>query len=730
MKISASSKTFWQTIFAFTFIVNLVILIWSISRWIELKVELWHSVWALPLALYLALLVGCVFLFVHIRTPATPRRSTGAVCSSVPHAGQVEGGADGIIAALETDTFRGTFWRIAGVAVFVVIVLAIPYLKFSFRVGEVVKKSTQDPVLTMIVFYWAVWWLVLLAAGALKVAFKTSWAGGFASALVILGVIYEIFLRYQAVTAYPFSMGWSESSRFYYASLYFAQAIYGIKTPLSSLHPTRYFLQSPPFLIPGLGLVASRFWQLLLWIVLTGMAAVTLAWRVLPGKENPRHLSPAPQYPVRGARKVPGSTRRGTKENQPFVLLRVLGGQNGLRWLFAGWFFLFLLRVGVYYHLEVMVIIPLLFVSAKHPWRLLAALVFASAWAGVSRVNWFPVPAMIAIAIYLLEEPVSSYKNIWRYLVQPLLWMVIGLGSALAAQGAYIPLSGNGDNARAFSSSFTSDLLWNRLWPNDSFALGVLPGILILSGPLLIVLAQALRGRFSQLHPLRWLGLVCMLAALFAGGLVVSVKIGGGGDLHNMDAYAVLVGIAAAYFIGGKVSAENASEERRTLSWPIAAVALLIPLIFLVASLAPFEKFNEKADAAAFEQLKTLAVQAGQKGPVLFINERHLLTFHKINLPLVPEYEAVTLMEMAMSNNRPYLQQFYADMKAHRFAAIVAGKQNVGLKDEGAFAEENNIWNARVSPYIVCYYEAVAEIEADESRIEFYVPRNVPGTCP
>jgi len=35
-----SSVTFLQTTFAFTFLVNLVILIWSISRWAELKVSM------------------------------------------------------------------------------------------------------------------------------------------------------------------------------------------------------------------------------------------------------------------------------------------------------------------------------------------------------------------------------------------------------------------------------------------------------------------------------------------------------------------------------------------------------------------------------------------------------------------------------------------------------------------------------------------------------------------
>ena len=269
-------------------------------------------------------------------------------------------------------------------------------------------------------------------------------------------------------------------------------------------------------------------------------------------------------------------------------------------------------------------------------------------------------------------------------------------------------------------------MLWNRLWPNDSYPLGVLTGILIVSGPLLVVL---LRSKIFSLHPLRWLALLAALTALFAGGLVVSVKIGGGGDLHNMDAYAVFVSVLAAYFIGDKVQGESAQPTAaKTFYWPVTAIALLIPLIFLIPALSPWPQFNAKGNQNTFNQLKTLVEQT--KGPVLFINERHLVSCNQINVPLVPEYEAVTLMEMAMSNNQPYLQQIYTDLKNHRFAAIVSGKQNLGTKDEGPFADENNIWNARVSPYILCYYEPAAELEATESKIEFYVPRAEPGNCP
>jgi hypothetical protein len=140
-------------------------------------------------------------------------------------------------------------------------------------------------------------------------------------------------------------MGWSEGSRYYYASLFFSRQIYGESFPLPTLHPTRYLLQSFPFLFPRLGLFAHRFWQFLLWIGLTAGASIAITKRVFKPEEK------------------------------------------ALRWLTAGWLSLFLLRVGVYYHLEVAVILPLLFVTGKKPRQSLIAVIIASLWAGISRVN-------------------------------------------------------------------------------------------------------------------------------------------------------------------------------------------------------------------------------------------------------------------------------------------------------------------------------------------------------
>ncbi|MDX9992947.1 MAG: hypothetical protein RBS68_12985, partial [Anaerolineales bacterium] len=284
--------------------------------------------------------------------------------------------------------------------------------------------------------------------------------------------------------------------------------------------------------------------------------------------------------------------------------------------------------------------------------------------------------------------------------------------------------------AGAFASSFTSALIWSRLWPNELYPLGVFWGILTISLPLLAILALAL-AHWKRLHPIRWAGILAMLLALFAGGLLVSVKIGGGGDLHNMDGFAALLSIVAAFLIGGQVRAESASDADRVQvqpAWPILALAALIPLFFLIPMLSPREKYNQNWNQQRFEEIKTLA--EGANGPVLFINERHFVTFGDIDVTLVPEYENVSLMEMAMSNNQQVLRRFYADLRENRFAMIVAGKQNLFIKEQGAFVDENNVWNTRISPYILCYYEPIALIEPDHSRLEVFLPRAKPGVCP
>ncbi|HXD09303.1 MAG TPA: hypothetical protein VN653_04510, partial [Anaerolineales bacterium] len=621
----SGTRSFWLTLLFFNFIVNLTMQRLSYLRLRELHADLMHSMWSGILVLCLLISLTSIWFMIRVTKEAA------------------------LVARLEAFHLDGLIWHTAGAILFVAILFLIPYVKFVLEIGRQIKNPVYDPILMELAYYWVCWWMILLAMAALKTAFKTTWLGGFASALVLLGVVYEIMTRFNVVTDFPLSLGWSEGSRYYYASLIFSKRIYGEQFPLSTLHPSRYLLQSIPFLFPGLDLFAHRFWQFLLWIGLTAGASLALTHRVFTRQE----------YYV--------------------------------RWLAAGWLFLYLLQVGVYYHLEVMVIIPLLFVSGKHPWRSLLAVIIASAWAGISRVNWFPMPVMIAIAVYLLETPFHSskgetgssfYKQLLGYIAQPALWTVAGLASALLSQLAYVYVSGNYQNSGAFTSSFKSDLLWYRLLPNDNYPLGILPAILIVSGPLIITLIIAAR-HAKALHTVRWLGLTGMLIALFIGSAVVSTKIGGGGDLHNMDAFAVLVAVVGLYFFGGRVQAEQGFEVLNIRPTPVSALALITPLLFLIPALSPYPKYNEGRAQAAYQQLLQVVNDAGKKGPVLFMNDRELVALGAVKVPLVYDYEVVTLMEMAMSRNQVYLDKFYNELADHRFSAIVATKQNIAIKQEG-----------------------------------------------
>ncbi|MCZ2127921.1 MAG: hypothetical protein LC099_09145 [Anaerolineales bacterium] len=526
---------------------------------------------------------------------------------------------------------------------------------------------------------WIFLWASLLQTFGLKFLLKKNWQTTFAFVLLTQGLLYQTSGIFSAVSADPFSIGYSEAGRHYYASLFFAQKLYGIKTAFPFLHPSRYFLLSLPFLIDGLPLWAHRLWQALLWFVLTLGAALSLA--------------------------------------------RFARVRGWARFFLVAWAFLFFFQGAVYYHLQAMTILILAGVSSNAPRRSWIFILLASLWAGVSRVNWFPVPAMLAIAIYLLETPLN--KKGWGYWRTPLFWGASGFIAALFSQWLYIQISGNAD-AAAFASSFTSDLIWTRLLPNETYPLGILLGSLLVSAPLFFALRQIIRGNINALHPLRWLTLGGLLTVLFVGGAVVSVKIGGGGDLHNMDAFLVLLATLSAAFWAKRVAAEeNASAQWNALGWNAAFLALLIPLGFALGQMGFPSAYDSKIADADIRQLQA-ALQ--NDGEILFVTERQLLTFGYLkNVALTTDYEQSELMEMAMSHNRPYLEKYYADLQNRRFALIVAESQKFAVRTDGAFAEEDAAWVRYVGAPLLCNYEPILSLTSN--NLQIYEPRSAAAPC-
>ncbi len=575
-----------------------------------------------------------------------------------------------------SDYSRFSIIRTGLLLVYVVSLLLFPFLVLGPWGGQVVSFLPR-----VMAFAGA----VLIGDVIMKFIWPNRhWAETLLATLLIFGVVYKIASYLPDISTDPLTLGWSEASRYYYASLFFSKGIYGVSVPPSVLHPTRYLMQGLPFLIPELPIWFHRLWQVLLWIVFTFWASILLMQRL----------------------------------NVP---------SQSYRLLYVFWAFLFLLQGPVYYHLLVMVILVLLGYDSQRPWKTMAFVILASLWAGVSRINWVPVPGMLAATLYFFQVPVEK-KPLWRYLALPVLMVAAGSLFGLLSQQAYMHWSGN--PLTEFNSSFTSDLLWYRLFPSRTYPLGVLPAVFLVSAPLGLIALYRILPAWRQYHPIRLLGIASILFVLFAGGIVVSAKIGGGSNLHNMDAYLSLLLIAGSYIYFGRFVKEEASaEEPLPPAWVLVAAGLIIPVLFSVTYGSQLQSPNWAAEKADLPKLKQAVDQAIQNnGQVLFISERQLLTFHDLEAPLVADYEKVFLMEMAMANNRPYLNQFYDDLRNHRFALIVSHPLKVNYQGGShQFGEENDAFVSRVTEPILCYYQPAKKMT--EVGLELLVPRAQPGDC-
>ncbi|HPH98212.1 MAG TPA: hypothetical protein PKW33_18785 [Anaerolineaceae bacterium] len=493
---------------------------------------------------------------------------------------------------------------------------------------------------------WLLGQLALLGAWLMPVPLDM----GSALALAFFAAAYRAVLHLPEISDFPGSLGWSEGSRYYNASTFWSALVYGQTLPLPTLHPTRYFMQSLPFIIPGLPLWFHRLWQVLLWLITNGTAAWLLARRL--------HL-PA---------------RR-------------------LTLLAAAWAFLFFYQGPIYYHLMVCGILVLWGFDSQKMTRSTIVVILASIWAGLSRLNWFPLPAALAVLLYVLERPCARQSFI-RYWLWPVVWCLGGTGTALAAQFAYAAASGN--PLSEFGSSLSSDKLWYRLFPSAVFGPGILNAAILVSVPVVLILLWGTLRGLRAWHPLRQAAVWAVLAAFFAGGLVVSVKIGGGSNLHNLDAYLLLLAVAGAYVISHAFIPDNPSASAGwRLSWAFIGLAVLVAAGQTAALPLAFPQNDPAPVQGELAQLQPLLDEAGaENASVLFITQRHLIPFGYVrHVRMVNDYEKVFLMEMSMANNRPYLDRFQNDLRTHRFKYIIAEPVQTTMQDKtDIFGEENNAW--------------------------------------
>ncbi|MFN2212465.1 MAG: hypothetical protein ACK2UE_05270 [Anaerolineales bacterium] len=539
-----------------------------------------------------------------------------------------------------------------------------------------------------------IWRVVILGGfvGISVVILKKTWAAyrlwpAFMITLIVYGVIYQIATFLPGINNSPFTLTWSEGSAYYFASAYFSKQIYGISIDLPLINPTRHLLMAIPFIIPELPIWLHRSWEVFLWLMVTGLTI--------------------------------------------FLLVRRLDITNRLlRWTVIGWVFLYFYQGPVYYFLLISIIPILWGFNAKNFTKTLLLVLVGSVWAGLSRVNWMPVPALLAAAFYFLEVRVDQ-RGWVRYLLTPLIWFVSGVAVALLVWIGYAQWSGQPPGN--FGVYFTSHLLWYRLLPNATYPGGVLLMTLLASLPLFGVIAiQLYRSGFNY-HIIRHLGIGIILLVLFIGGLIVSAKIGGGNNIHNLDAFLLILLVTGVYLYFGKAVPDSNFPERepfKKLTNIFITFAVIIPLLLTVDQGRPRILPEESRIDNALLTIQEYADEAAaDDGKVLFLAERQLLTFGEIeDIPLVPEYERMKLMEMVMGDNTSYLAKFRQRIENQEYALIISEPLDDKFKGRSVpFGDENDVYVAQVSRPVLCYYEPVKDVF--KFPIQLLVPRSPEDIC-
>lgn len=538
------------------------------------------------------------------------------------------------------------------------------------------------------------------------------------------------------VTDYPFSLGWSEGNRMWDYSIMFGRHLYDYPADQEIvvwLEAPRQFVGGLPFLLPGLTIEMERFWlacTVVIPYLLLGLAAfrftrtnlkvwlLTTLWVFIFLKQGPIH--------------------------PPLVLCAVV---TALLWRSPLWIALPLIAATGYFANEG----RFTWVFAPGLW--IGMLEFAGAAIQnkkIDRNTWIR-----SILLGLAGMAGGQYgQNTLRLLAGIRTAGVVNTLTSIVSS-ASAPVAATVTTIVANVSTPTEPLLWYRLLPNETYGAGILVGLLIAILPLIVVLFHLIATK--KWTPAIWqlLALIVPLLAFLGVGLVASTKIGGGGDLHNMDMF--LIGLCFSVVIawknGGAEWFTNINIEDSPVWIKLALVLLFVlPGFQYLPQLRSYHSVEDKSSLVTLtdspnekslelypspevveDSLETIrkeiALARSQGGEVLFMDQRQLLTFGYIkNVPFIPEYEKKILMNQALKPNVSYFQGFYDDLERHRFALIISDPLRTPIKDSSfQFGEENNVWVKWVANPVLCYYEEKDILK--EVGVQLLIPKEDPLDC-
>jgi hypothetical protein len=507
-----------------------------------------------------------------------------------------------------------------------------------------------------------------------------------------VGILFSIFPLIPSITNYPFTVAWSEGGRIFSAFQVYAPIIAGKYLSLPWLDPGRSILDGLILLVPNAPIWAYRLWISILFIIINFLAALFTVRKAFSFSKTP------------------------DKQKKELMILLTLWGT------------LFLLQGPIYYHVLAGLLPVLWFYDEKRPVRNLITVIICSMWQGLCRVNWFLMPAAVAVLLYVLRTPLKSGKLL-NYIKQPLILYVSGGISSFAVYWIYIKATGN--ESVFLNPEMQYGFFRYKLWPNTGF-LGLIPEIALISFPVLLILLYMTWKYRCNLHWIRYVIILCIIGVFFVGSTVVSLRAGGGYDLHNYDTYLLLLFISGCFFGMDSLYLDNVSQ----LEKPLLTKNGILSSLLIIPTLMAFPKtglrvtqVHPQSEQPIQEIREVLQNNAGSdtNHPILFIDQRQLLVFHIVEDDnIYVPYEKIELMEMAMANNLDYRSQFVSDVENHKFSLIVSEILGNWPKQfpPDLFERdwyENNVWVNFVSIPVLDNYKPI--YTNTEIGLAIYAPK-------
>lgn len=499
--------------------------------------------------------------------------------------------------------------------------------------------------------------------------------------LLVLLITTSLFAAgkwFSRVTDYPFSLTWSEGNHLWDSALFFGLGEGSAVGPVSIpnyVTPGLYGLRGLPFILNEPPLWALRLWDAVLW--------------VLPGLVFGYLLATRSRLP-----------------------------QGWFRVGFSLWTFLFLMQGPVYAPLLLAAIAVVVGVSADRPWITAGLTAAACLYAGLSRWTWMLAPMLWSLLLLMgIDREILPRSDLTRR--PPSQGMILGASTAGGLIGAALsqilaPLI-TGWPALMYYSGVRQPLLWYRLLPNPTFPLGLLPALLLTTGPLVVCLGWGIHRHRREVGGTLMVFAAAGLMAAAGVGVVASLKIGGGDNLHHLDMYFITLLILVALLVKLTTREGNSWWGQLPVTIRVSSLAvLLIPVFWTVRSGAPLELPPRRIVDQELNQFTETILEKGEDAELLFIDQRHMLAMEPLDsVPWVPEYELIELMDYAMAGDVANLQPFYKDLETRRFDLIVSDPLPVVWKGrEYSFGEENDAWVRYITLPILEHYAPTLKLES------------------